>query len=167
MKRALTIGILTAASVAVAASALAFGGPGRGFGPGAGERGCVQGMQFERGMGSGYRGYGMGGYQLGQLESLKAALNLTDQQLPAWARYEETVTSQAAARDKLRERMHAATSEERVALRDTMHSFSVESAQTVRAARDALYAELSAEQRATAERYVDRPRFAGRGGPRF
>ena len=160
MKRALTIGLLTAASVAIVATAFAQGGPGmgRGYGPG--------GMMG--GYGPGGRMGGMwGGVQQGRLDALKSELELTDAQSPAWDKYAEIVNSQAEARQKLHEKMFSATPEERATLHDTMYSFNVESAKQVGAARDELYAALTPEQKTVADRYLRAPRFASGGGPRF
>lgn len=170
MKRALTIGLATAASAAIAAAAFAQPGPGggRGYGPGYGAGPCIEGG-YGPGMMGGMRG-GMwgGGMQQGRLEALKAALDLTDAQAPAWNMYAETVQSQVEARQKLHARMSNAAPEERAALHETMYSFNVESAKAIAAARDALYAVLTPEQKATADRYAGGPRFAHRGGgPRF
>jgi Spy/CpxP family protein refolding chaperone len=172
MKRTLTIGLriglLTAASVAIAATAFAQGSPGRGYGPGYGAAPCAQGAYGPGMMGGGMRG-GMwgGGVQQARLDALKGALNLTDAQQPAWNKYVETVKSQVEARQKLHAQMFNAAPEERAAMHDTMYSFNVESAKAIAAARDELYAALTPEQKTTAERYLNATRFAHRSGPRF
>jgi Spy/CpxP family protein refolding chaperone len=174
MKRTLTtrlqIGLLTAASVAIAATAFAQGGPGpaRGYGPGYGAGPCAEGGYGPGMMGGGMRG-GMwgGGVQQARLDAAKGALNLTDAQQSAWNKYAETVKSQVEARQKLHEKMFNAAPEERAALHDTMYSFNVESAKAIAAARDELYTALTPEQKATADRYLNAPRYAYRGGPRF
>lgn len=164
MKRALTIGLAAAASVAIAATAFAHGGPGFGRGAGYGGGPCVEGAYGPGMMGGGMWG---GGMQQGRLDALKSALNLTDTQAPAWNKYAETVQSQVEARQKLHTQMFNAAPEDRAAAHETMYKFNVESAKAIAGARDELYAVLTPEQKATADRYIGGQRFAYRGGPRF
>lgn len=169
------------AAVAVAAavgSAFAAGpgwrvgpGPAAGYGPGA------ENCAMSGGAGAGYGpmmggpggGGRMGGGMLNpaaaeaRLDAVKAALKITAEQENAWNAYAAAVTAQADQRVKFRDEMAATDPAARAGLQSKHFAANAESAQQVGAARDGLYAVLTAEQKASADRLLGFPGFARRG----
>ena len=106
MKRSTKIfaAIAATATLALAGAAFSHPGGGPGFGPGMGPgHGMGYGMGY--GMGPGGMGPGMmgpGGFDMnaaaaGRLAALKAQLQITPAQEPAWKAYEATVTKPSLA----------------------------------------------------------------------
>lgn len=172
--------ILVAVAVAAAVgSAFAAGpgwrggpGPGAGYGPGSAN--CV--MMGGPGAGAGY-GPMMGGWggRMGgggmmnpaaaeaRLDGVKGALKLTAEQEGAWNAYAAAVKADADQRVKFREQMAATDPGARLELRDQHFAARTESIKAVSAARDGLFAVLTPEQKATADRLIGFPGFARRG----
>jgi hypothetical protein len=175
--------ILVAVAVAAAVgSAFAAGpgwrgGPGPAAGYGPGSENCV--MMGGPGAGAGYGpmmgGMGWGGRMGGgggmmnpagaeyRLDGVKSALKITAEQESAWNAYAGVVKAQAETRAKFREQMAATDPAARLELRDKHFAAQTESIKAVNAARDGLYAVLTAEQKATADRVLGFPGFARRG----
>jgi len=141
------------------------GGPGIG-GPGVGPgmRGMGPGMGPGFGMGAGPRG-AVGGFDMaaataGHLASLKTQLKITPAQEPAWKAYEGVVTQQSAAMQALHDKFQGqwrsaqpgATPPELAAHRDAMFAQRESSWKAQSAALKDLYAALTPEQRAIADR---------------
>lgn len=158
-------------------------GPGHGMGPG---YGMGMGMGPGMGPGRGMGGYGMGpggrgagpGFDAtaavaGQLAALKTQLKITPAQQGAWQAYEKVVTEQATAMQALRDQFHAqwrdaqpgATPPDMAAHHQAMTSLRESSWKAQNAARQELFAALTPEQRAIADRSFG-PMGARRFGPR-
>lgn len=168
MKTSTQILSIAAAALTLGAGGLAFAhdgpgpngrmGGGMGMHPGMG----MQGMGMQGGgpgaMGMGMRGAGQPGNPTAHLAAAKAELKITAAQEPAWQAFETVVRQQAQARQTLRANMqarmqdpatassidHAAQRNEMMKLRDSDHA-------ARDAARQALYAVLSPEQKALAD----------------
>ena len=113
----------------------------------------MQGMHGMGGMHGGQGMRGMSGESSQQLGELKAALKLTAEQQPVWEKFEQLVGEQNAARRQMRESMHSGSGDHS-ALRNTMIAWQKEAFAQRSAARQALYAVLTAEQRVEADRYI-------------
>lgn len=167
-----------AAIFAAAGAALAHPGYGPGAGPGMGpgmgygmHGGMHGGMGMGPGMGPGMHGgmgpgmgpMGRGGWGPGtdigaRLADTKAALKITATQEAAWSAYADVVTRQAEARTNFRDKMRAqmadpkATLPDREAMRETMLKFGAEMQNQRATALKNLYAVLTPEQKAQADR---------------
>lgn len=166
MKRMLNIVAASAVALAVGAALAdppAGRGPGAGFGPGA--ENCIG-----AGPGAGARGGpggwgGMGMSQAGaeaRLADLKAALKIAPAQEAAWNGYADVVKREALAREQFRSQMAATPAEARADVRDGHFAHNREAAKELSAAREGLYAVLTAEQKTVADRYLFG--HMGRGG---
>lgn len=162
-------------------------GPGYGMGPG-GHMGTGAGMGWGmgpgshmgpgygmgRGMGPGSRGAGPGFDQsaavAGHLAALRTQLKITPAQDGAWKAYEKVVTEQATAMQALRDQFHAqlrnaqpgATAPDMTAQHQAMSSLRETSWKAQNAAQQELFAALTPDQRAIADRS-----FGPMGGRRF
>lgn len=149
-------------------------GMGGGMGPGMG-MGIGPGMGMGPGIG-GHMGYGMGGWMggadlaaaaAGRAAELKVLLKITPAQETAWKAFETANRQQAstmqAMRTQMQEQMrnHAPGSAEWIAQRDAMIKQHDASWAAHSAALKDLYAVLTPEQRAIADRSA-----MGMGGPR-
>jgi periplasmic protein CpxP/Spy len=176
-------GAAAALSLALAGAVLAHPGggmgPGMGWGPGMGPgAGMGAGMGMGPGMGMG-RGMGMGGFDMaaaaaGRLAALKTQLKITPAQESAWKTYEGVVTQQSAAMQAMRDEFHAklqntqpgTTAPEMAAQHQSMMALRASSAQANSAALKDLFAVLTPEQRAIADRgmgFMGAQRGPGRG----
>jgi Spy/CpxP family protein refolding chaperone len=134
-------------------------GPGMGFGPGM------------RGMGPGAGGYDMAAATAGHLAALKTQLKITPAQESAWKAYEGAVTQQSTAMQAMRDDFHAklqntqpgATTPDMAAQHQAMFALRESSFAANSAARKELYAVLTPEQRAVADRTMNYA--GGRRGP--
>jgi hypothetical protein len=133
------------------------GGPGAGAGYG----------PMMGGMGGGGR---MGGGGMmnpaaaeARLDGVKGALKITAEQESAWNAYADALKAQADQRVKFREQMAATDAAARAELRNQHFAANTESAKSIGAARDGLYAVLTPEQKAAADRLLGFPGFARRG----
>lgn len=160
-------GVAAALSLALAASVYAHPGggwgPGYGMGPGMGPG---YGMGPGHGMGPGYgMGPGMGPVDMTAAASartaqLKAELKITSAQEAAWNKYEAAMTQQATAMQALRTQMFAAmqnaqpgtSAPDWAAQREAMFKQHAAGLQANTAALKELYAVLTPEQRAIADR---------------
>jgi periplasmic protein CpxP/Spy len=165
--------ILAAAAIAAAslgAVGLSVAHPGgMGWGPGYGAMGG--------GPGHGGMWGGMGGWTSAseastvvgsRLAAVKAELKITPAQQAAWTAFEDQtqqqVASMQALRQQMQERMHGATpgsSAEFAALRDGMFKLRQANAEAHAKVVKDLYAELTPEQRAVADRALYGPAFGG------
>ena len=117
-------------------------------------------------------GAGMFGAGAAQLETARAALQLTPAQQAAWDRYAATVLQQADAATRARAGFHESmqsgnvTAEQMTQWRETMRAFNAESWSARIKARDELYAVLTPDQKAVADRYLrmGAAAWAGAGG---
>ena len=179
---------IAASMIAVAALAAAGtswahpGGMGYGHGPGMGHP-----MGYGMGPGGGHRmgpgmGPGMGARGnatdaeaavAARLASLKVQLKITAAQEGAWASFEkqarEQATSQFALRQQMQEQMHGPQAQPRsapdvAALRESMARLRQANAEKHTAALTSLYAALTPEQKARADRQLGGPGFAGGPG---
>lgn len=147
-------------------------GPGHGMGPGYG-MGMGPGYGMGRGMGPGNSGLDPAAAVAGHLAALKTQLKITPAQEGAWKAYEKVVTEQATAMQALRDQFHAqwqnaqpgATPPDMAAHHQAMSSLRESSWKAQNAARQELFAALTPEQRAIADRSFG-PMGARRGGPR-
>lgn len=132
-----------------AGTALAHGGMGYGPHGGTGARGPMTPEQVTQ-----------------RLAPLKDALELQPSQLGAWNAFEGKITANAQARNKLREARPAPTDRDALAdFRVTMLKFNAQAAEETNAARKALVATLTPEQKATFDgfRPGHGPMAGGRG----
>jgi hypothetical protein len=172
--------ILVAVAVAAAVgSAFAAGpgsqsGPAAGYGPGSENCLTMGGAGPGAGHGPMMGGMGWGGRMGGggmmnsagaeaRLEGVKSALKITAEQEGAWNAYAGVVKAQAETRAKFREQMAATDPAARAALHDQHFAANTEGAKQLNAARDGLYAVLTPEQKAIADRVIGFPGFARRG----
>lgn len=174
--------ILVAVAVAAAVgSAFAAGpgwqggrGPGAGYGPGTENCLTLGGTGPGAGYGPMMGGMGWGGRMGGggmmnpaateaRLGSVKGALNITAEQESAWDAYAGVVKAQAETRAKFREQMAATDPAARAELQSQHFAANAEAAKSLAAARDGLYAVLTAEQKVIADRVIGFPGFARRG----
>lgn len=181
MKRTYQIlsGIAIVASLGIASAVYAHGG---GFGPGAGScMGNGPGMGLAYGPMGGMAGpQGMPGRMAdrgnfdpaammeGRLVYLKSALNITDQQDAAWQAYGAKVKQQGEVMLASRTAMHNAAGSvtEQMALRTAMMKQHLDNMETMNAALKDLYAVLTPEQKAIADRHFGNMRMAFGGQPR-
>ncbi len=145
------------------------GGPGPAAGYGPGSENCA--MMGGPGAGAGYGpmmgGMGGGGRMGGgmmnpaaaeaRLDGVKDALKITTEQETAWSAYAAAVKAQADQRVKFREQMAATDPAGRAELQSKHFAANTESAKQIGAARDGLYAVLTVEQKATADRLLGFP----------
>lgn len=171
--------ILVAGAVAIAVgSAFAAdpgwrGGPGPAAGHGPGSENCAMMGGAAGGsapmMGGMGRGGRVGGAMMApataeaRLDGVKGALKITAAQENAWNAYAAAIKAQADEHAKFRDQMTAADPTARLALRDQHVAARTESLKTMDAARDGLYAVLTAEQKTAADRLLGFPGFARRG----
>ena len=143
-------------------------GAGMGYGPGMGGMGMGPGM---RGMGPGAGGYDMAAATAGRLAAFKTQLKITPAQDGAWKAYESVVTQQSTAMQALRDDFHAklqsaqpgATPPDMAAQHQAMFALRESSFAANSAALKDLYAVLTPEQRAIADRTMNYA--GGRRGP--
>jgi len=153
-------------------------GPGMGYGPGMGGMGPGMGYGPGMGMGPGMRGMGpgaggsdMAAATAGRLAALKVQLKITAAQDSAWKAYESVVTQQSTAMQAKRDDFHAklqntqpgATPADMAAHRDAMFALRESGFAANSAALKDLYAVLTPEQRAIADRTMNYA--GGRRGP--
>lgn len=133
-----------------AGTALAHGGMGYGPHGGPGARGPMNPEQVTQ-----------------RLAPLKDALKLQANQQAAWNAFEGKITANAQARNKLREARPAPTDRDAMAdFRVTMMKFNAQAAEDTNAARKALVATLTPEQKATFDSFRPAPMAGGPGyGP--
>jgi hypothetical protein len=173
--------ILVAVAVAAAVgSAFAAGpgwrggpGPAAAYGPGAENCAMMGGPGAGTGYGPMMGGMGWGGRIGGgmmnpaaaeaRLDNVKGALKITAEQQSAWNAYAGAVKAQAEQRAKFREQMAVTDPAARAELRNQHFAANTESAKQISAARDALYAALTPEQKASADRLLGFPGVARRG----
>jgi len=142
---------------------MGWGGHMGGYGP----RGMM-GYGYGPGMGYGYGGRGyanFGGAIEGRLADLKAQLNITAEQEPAWKAYAEQVNTQATSMQAWHAAMWSnaqATAPERLAQRDALMKQRLAQHEATTAAFNDLYKTLTPEQRAV----VDQGFLAMGAGPR-
>jgi len=177
--------ILAAAAIAVASlgtAGLSIAHPGgMGWGPGYGAMGGAPGYGgMGHGPGAGMwggMGGGMGGWMNAseasavvgsRLAAVKSELKITSDQEPAWGAFEkqtqQQVESMQALRQQMQERMHGATPgtpAEFAALRDGMFKLRQANAEAHAKVVKDLYAALTPEQRAVADRALYGPAFGG------
>lgn len=164
MKTSTQILSIAAAALALGAGSLAFAhdgpGPNGRMGGGMGMQGMGMhgGGPGAMGMGMGMRGAGQPGDPAAHLATAKAELKITAAQEPAWQAFETLVRQQAQARQALRATMQArmqdpatAASIDHAAQRNEMMKLRDSDQATRDAARQALYAVLSPEQKALAD----------------
>lgn len=155
-------GVATTLSLAIAGAVFAH--PGFGMGPGMGFGGMGPGM----GPGMGFGGMGPAGYDMAAVPSartaaLKSQLKITPQQEAAWKAYEGVVTQQAGAMQALRDRFHAqaqsaqpgAANPDFAAHRQAMFALRESNLAAHGAALKDLYAVLTPEQKAIADRSLN------------
>lgn len=138
MKPRMTLIALAFAGTLAAAGAMAHGGPGYGhaggYGPGA--RGPASIQQVTQ-----------------RLDVLKAELKLAPNQMGAWNAWQTTVLSNVQARNKMMESMPARGDRDAMGdFRVSMMKFNAQAAEQSNAARKALVATMSAEQKASFDR---------------
>lgn len=167
---ALTVASLAAVSIVSAYPGGGYGmGFGQGMGPWAGMMGHGYGMGpgtgMGHGMGPGFARGGMHGFDspgvtAARLADLKATLKITPAQEPAWATYEASVRQQVETRQAFHAAMLAQMQDPKATIDHAAQHEAMSNllaAQTE--ARNALYAELTPEQKAV----IDRPRGLGYG----
>ena len=155
----LTVASLAAVSVVSAHPGGGYGmGFGQGMSPGAGMMGQGYGMGPGAGMGPGIAMGGMHGFDspavtTARLGDLKATLKITPAQERAWATYEAQVQQQVQTRQAFHAAMLAQTQDPKATIdRNVQHEAMTKLFAAQTAARDALYAVLTPEQRAVLER---------------
>ena len=165
-----------AATLTLSAAGIVYAHQGGGMGQGMGHMG--QGMGMGMGMGPGMRGMGpMGGMgpignqdmsalAASRMAQLKSELKIAPDQEAAWKGFETTVAQQSAAMQSLRSEMHAqmqsgASGVDHDAQRDKMIKLHDTNAAARAAALKDLYAVLTPEQKAIADRSAN-----VMGGPR-
>lgn len=162
--------LLLAAAVGLGSAAYAADPPAPAAKPAAAQMG--PGMMGHSAMGHGARGHGAVdwgtmscmGLSEARLAAVKAELNLTSAQLPAWNVFVEAQTSSAAVmRQGMMQgagpnaqpgAMMTGSLPERLERRETMMTASLEALRKVRAAVSPLYAALTPDQRAKADRLL-------------
>ena len=158
-------GVAAVLSLALAATVYAHPGgnwgPGYGMGQGMGPgMGPGHGMGMGPGMGRGMGPADMSATAAARTAQLKAELKITPTQEAAWKAYETAVTQQAAAMQSMRTQMQAqmqnaqpgTTAPEWAAQREAMFKQRQAGLQAHTAALKDLYAVLTPEQRAIADR---------------
>jgi len=173
---------LVAVAVAAAVGSAFAAGPGwRGgaspaAGAGPGSENCAMMGSPGAGAGSGPMMGGMGGGgRMGgggmmnpagaefRLDGVKSALKVTAEQESAWNAYAGAVKMRAETRVKFHEQMAATDPAARAELQGKHFAANAEAAKQIGAARDGLYAVLTPEQKATADRMIGIPGVARRG----
>jgi len=196
MKRNLKFLAGAVAAVALTAAGLSFAHPGGmgygmgyGMGPGYGMHGGMgPGYGMHGGMGYGMgrgMGYGMGGWMAGadaeavvadRLTGLKTELKITAAQEDAWAAFEkqakEQVVSTQAMHRKMQEDMHGPgsagkTAADFTALHEAMFKLRQANAEARATAVKGLYAVLTPEQKAIADRDFGGPAYGAGSGCGF
>lgn len=161
-----------------------YGGPGAGYGPGAG-RGGPGMMGSGPGAGRGGMGYGPGAGRggagmwsnpaaavAGRLAALKVELKITPDQDSAWQAFATKATQQADTMIARRAQMFAQagastqTAPERLAQRTELAKQGVTSMEAMTAAVNDLYGTLTPEQKAIADQQLARGPMGGFGGGR-
>jgi len=179
MKRStkiLAAAAITVTSLGTAGLSIAHPG-GMGWGPGYGAMGGAPGhggMGHGPGAGMwGGMGGGMGASEVSavvgsRLAAVKSELKVTSDQEPAWGAFEkqtqQQVESMQALRQQMQERMHGTTpgtQAEFAALRDGMFKLRQANAEAHAKVVKDLYAALTPEQRAVADRALYGPAFGG------
>jgi uncharacterized protein YaiE (UPF0345 family) len=170
------VGVAAAVGSAFAAGPGWHGGAGPAAGAGPGFENCA--MTGGPGAGAGYGpmmgGMGGGGRMGGggmmnpaaaesRLDGVKGALKITAEQESAWNAYAGVVKAQAETRAKFREQMASSDPTARTELQSKHFAANAEAAKQIGAARDGLYAVLTPEQKATADRLIGFSGFARRG----
>jgi len=182
--RKVLVGMLAAAGIA-AATAIAYAEPPGGFGPGAMGPGMMGGGAMGPGMMDGGYGAGMMGggwgarggfgpgataggavaHQEARLAFLKSELKITAEQESAWEAYAKQVKAQAETMQKFATEAPAAaqTAPERLEQRAEFAKQRAEQLKATSTALKDLYAALTPEQKATAERYFGGMHVTQRG----
>lgn len=180
MGKRMAITLIAATLAAASATAFAHGGYGRGMGCQEGTPGaCMhQGGMHQHGMHQG--GQPMAGPEraAARLAAMKDALQLQPAQQAAWAGFEAKVKDNAEKRSKMREAMadRRGNPDAMAEFRVTMMKFNAQAAEETLAARKALVAVLTPEQKAAFDRFGPGmmaggghghrgPGMGGRGGP--
>jgi hypothetical protein len=169
----LLMAVAVAAAVGTAAAAgpgwrTGAGGPPVGYGPGSENCMTMGGPGYGPRMG-GWGGRMGGGGMMNpavaeaRLDGVKTALKITAEQENAWNAYAAAIKSDADQRLKFHEQMAATDPAARLELRDQHFAARTESLKAIEASRNALYAVLVPEQKATADRLLGFPGFARRG----
>jgi periplasmic protein CpxP/Spy len=164
----LVTGVVATLALGIAAAAYAHPGGGPGFGPGDGGFGPCAG----EGPGMGPRSGAMGtrdgtrdpvAFAERRLAHLKAELKITSDQEGAWQAFAAKAKKQGEDMRAIQSKMPqgAATAPERMAQRSEMMKAGLAGMDTMAAALKDLYAVLSPEQKAIADRH-----FGGMGGHR-
>ena len=159
MKRTYKIITGAAAVLSLALAATVYAHPGGGWGPGYG-MGPGHGMGMGPGMGRGMGAADMTAAATARTAQLKAELKIIPAQETAWKAYEAAVTRQAAAMQAMRTQMQAlmqnaqpgTTAPDWAAQREAMFKQRQAGLQAHTAAVKDLYAVLTPEQRAIADR---------------
>jgi hypothetical protein len=140
-----------AAVLSLALAATVYAHPGGGMGPGWGPA-----MGMGAGMGPGMGAVDMRAAAAARTAQLKSELKITTAQEAAWKAYESAVTKQAAAMQSFRAQMQNAqpgtSAPDRAAQREAMFRQHEAGLQAHTAALKDLYAALTPEQRAIADR---------------
>lgn len=159
-----------AATLSLAVAGAVFAHPGFGMGPGMGFGGMGPGMGpgmgfggMGRGMGMGPAGYDMAAVASARTAALKSQLKITPAQEAAWKAYEGVVTQQAGAMQAQRDQFHAqaqnaqpgAANPDFAAHRQAMFALRESSLAAHSAALKDLYAVLTPEQKAIADRSLN------------
>jgi len=163
----------------MAAALIAFGVAGAAY---AHQNGAMAGMGMQgmgmHGMGMGNQGAGPTGQRgmhdpsagAGRLAALKTELKITAEQEPAWQKFEATVNQQTQARQAMRDGMHASMQDPKAAAsmdhatqREAMGKVHAAQRSERDAARQALFATLSPEQKAMADQRLGGERRMGMG----
>ena len=161
---------LTVASVAAVSLVSAHPGDGYGMGYGRGMGPGMMGQGYGTGPGAGMGpGFAMGGMHAfdspavvtARLGDLKATLKIAPAQEPAWATYEAQARQLLQTRQAFHAAMLAQTQDPKVSIdHNAQHEAMIKLFAAQSEARNALYAVLTPEQKAT----FDRPQRLGYGG---
>ena len=154
MKTSTRIIAITAAAFALGTGGLAFAGHGQG------NAGCMgadkgQGMGRHQGGPGGQRGAGNPADVAARLAAAKTTLAITAAQEPAWQAFEGVARQHAEARQAMRSTMQGqAASADHAAQREAMMKQREAHRAESEAARQALYAVLTPEQKAIADKQL-------------
>lgn len=167
MRKGLMTMAIATALAAVSAVALAHGGHGAGAGMAGGDCPMMGGGAGMQGMGPMHGPGGAGGMRgmraermpeiaAQRLAGVKDALKLQPGQVAAWDAFEAKARSTVEARAKMRAGMveHRGNADAMAEHRVTMMKFNAQSAEEMLAARKALTAVLTPEQKATFDQYA-------------
>ena len=165
--RKIVVGIAAVASLGLAAAVYAQSGPGYGYGPGYGPGAGMgpMGMHAPQGM-PGARGPGGNFDPAAMIDArmayLKTALKITGDQEGAWSAFAATVKQQAeamkAARVAAVQNVNAAVPD-RMAQHITMTQLRLDNLKALQPQVTTLYAALSADQKAIADKILGKPRM--------